>query len=49
MNDEEELWFDQVEDILSERGLSLDSNDGWTFMYENGFSPEQAVQEMIYG
>ena len=49
MNDEEEIWFDQVEELLSNKGLSLGTDDGWTFMFESGWSPEQAVEEMING
>tara|TARA_R100000951_G_scaffold101420_1_gene92922 strand:+ start:19347 stop:19490 length:144 start_codon:yes stop_codon:yes gene_type:complete len=44
----EDEWMNQVEDLLSEKGASLDyQNDGWFFMFENGWTPEQAVNEMF--
>ena len=50
MNEEEEAWLDQVEEILAPLGVELDTNnDGWMFMFENGWTPKQAVREMIHG
>ena len=46
MNEDE--WFEAVEERLEEKGVGLDSNnDGWQFMFENGFTPTQAVSEML--
>lgn len=45
---EEDEWFGKVEDLLDEKGLEIDyQNDGWYFMFENGWSPEQAIYEML--
>ena len=43
----EDDWFNEVEGRLSEQGMSIDMNDdGWYFMYENGWTPSQAISEM---
>ena len=50
MNDDEEQWFDEVEELLAPLGVELNTqNDGWMFMFENGWTPQQAVREMVYG
>lgn len=47
---DEDVWFNQVDSILNSMGIQVDmNNDGWWFMFENGWSPEQAVQEMLNG
>ena len=46
MNEDE--WFEEVEEILSQNGMSIDTqNDGWYFMFENGWSQTQAITEML--
>lgn len=41
-------WFNKVSDILDQKGVEVDlDNDGWYFMFENGWSPKQAVAEML--
>jgi len=43
----EDEWFEKVEEILSNMGMDLDhQNDGWQFMFENGWSPLQVITEM---
>jgi len=44
----EDIWFESVSEILSDIGMDFDEdNDGWEFMFENGFTPQQAVNEML--
>lgn len=45
---DEELWFERVEELLSEKGLSTNTDDdGWMFWFENGNTPEQAITMML--
>jgi hypothetical protein len=46
MNDNE--WFDRVDEILETYDVKVDtSGAGWMFFFENGYSPEQAVEDML--
>ena len=46
MNEDE--WFENVDIILSDKGVSVDlDNDGWLFMFENGFTESEAISEML--
>jgi hypothetical protein len=42
-----EVWFNIIQCELEDRGLSPNmQNDGWVFAYENGMSPQTAIQFM---
>lgn len=44
----EDVWFEAVETLLNAKGVDLDDqNAGWQFMFENGWSPAHAVNEML--
>ena len=44
----EDVWFEAIEEILGDMGMLFDDNNaGWFFMFENGFSPKAAVNEML--
>lgn len=41
-------WFNEVSEILNEKGVIADlDNDGWFFFFENGATPRQAIAEMF--
>ena len=42
-------WYTRVEEILERGGVMIDhENDGWSFRFSEGFSPEQAIAGMLY-
>ena len=46
----EDEWFETVGELLEEKGITFDeNNDGWFFMFENGWEPRQAISEMLAG
>ena len=45
---DEDTWMEEVSELLGNNGVDMDTNnDGWNFMFQNGFTPKQAIAEMF--